>query len=455
MWLRDRSLSDRAAALRATQLSCSGSRLFLELPNHGLGSDLHIWAAAVCNAFETNSSLVAMASGSLKCSACVENAKVAKGEPVSRLSVPAYSDGSKDGHSCSDASSMPTSCLLTQPAAPWAWEAFSPGPALAYPLVPTFGSASNPCTANLPIGNTIGQVEPHSRAAVCNVFNYRGCNPSSRCGAGFTTALEHLFSSLSPHIIDYATAAKRRLLGHKSTPSSLVTVHIRWGDKWKEAALFSADCYVNATARLLGAHASNNERPHVFVTTEDRAALDAFKASAVRLGHSDWAVLAYLPAILQDSRDAQRRSELSPLAAATMQASATIQPLSSTMSDAGRVATSPPTFAAAVVADPATPAAGHSSPTIESLVALLIAVEARLFVLTIASNWSRLIHELRRIRWRASAECPKGWMFCTHDVKLTGSKGTCSGEEEGSAAAGEKSARHKANQRKHRSATST
>lgn len=424
-------LSSVATQLQAQQSACSGAKVYLELPNHGLGSDLHIWATAVCNAFETNATLVAVPSRGLRCSDCVPYNGNTDGKMVARLSVPSsYSDG-LDSNPCGEHKAFPGRCVLAS-VPPWAWEGLSSAPRDVTsadvhhtPLVSTFGVGVNPCAASRTAGESIGQRPMASlvHASPCDPLRTRApCALSSRCGkAHIEPALNVLFANLSPHILTAAHEAMRELFGGRGEPpKNLITVHIRWGDKWKEGKLFQGECYVRAVERLLtmqhraGTNAlahpdvaqraptGDDEPVHIFVTTEDLAALDAFNESAHRRGHLDWRVHTWMPAVLQDSRGAWGVTDLSPLGAARLQA------ISGGHRGGGAVGARTP-----------------RSPLLESLVALLIGVEAQLFVLSMRSNWSRLIHELRRLRWRAGPECPKGWRACTKHEFLVGSNATC------------------------------
>jgi hypothetical protein len=104
----------------------------------------------------------------------------------------------------------------------------------------------------------------------------------------------------------------------------------------------------------------------VFVTTEDGAALRAFRKKAK---HRGWTVYTYIPALLSNN------SHFSVGANGTNDQSA-----QSPRAEALKMA-----------------APGWAS--VHSLMALLLALEARLFVVTAAglhsSNWGRLIDELR------------------------------------------------------------
>ena len=130
--------------------------------------------------------------------------------------------------------------------------------------------------------------------------------------------------------------------------SSLITVHLRWGDKDSEMDLVSIDEVVNATVSLLTPEEMSGRRSvHIYVATEDRQALMLFREAAVP---RKWQVHSSGP--------------ISP--------------------DYG-------SYSMTSVAHKSKGKAG-----LQSLAALLIALEANRYVLTRGSNWSRLIDELRK-----------------------------------------------------------
>lgn len=130
-------------------------------------------------------------------------------------------------------------------------------------------------------------------------------------------------------------------------PSSLITVHIRWGDKASEMDLVSIDEVVNAILSLLTPdELSGQKLVHIYVASEDPGALIKFhEAAMVR----NWQVHASGPT----NRMAGSYSMMS---------------LAYDSRKAG----------------------------LQSLAALLIALQANRYVLTRGSNWSRLIDELRK-----------------------------------------------------------
>jgi hypothetical protein len=129
---------------------------------------------------------------------------------------------------------------------------------------------------------------------------------------------------------------------------SLITVHIRWGDKASEMELASIDELINATQSLLTPDEISGRKPvHIYVATEDAEARHLFREAAEARNWKVHSSGPFNPAI-------------------------------------------GPYFML-WVAEGSDGRAG-----LQSLAALLIAMEANRYVLTRGSNWSRLIDELRK-----------------------------------------------------------
>lgn len=118
----------------------------------------------------------------------------------------------------------------------------------------------------------------------------------------------------------------------------LISIHMRWGDKYKEMASVSEDTYVKAVQRLVAEHGIKD--PVLFVMTEDRLALDALKA-AIAKKQLNYTIL---------TSAGPRKMDFNPEAAEI------------------------------------------------SLIQLAIGLEANYYIGTSGSNWSRLMNELRLTR---------------------------------------------------------
>jgi len=204
-------------------------------------------------------------------------------------------------------------------------------------------------------------------------------------GPGFWAPMQYLFSSLSPPLLDRFQEAVHLIFGKEGVPSDMISVHIRWGDKFLENALVPIEAYVAAVADMRTRHHLSLKRASVFITTEDQAALVAFQSLAANM-YPSWKIYKYLPAIAQNSKEELVHSR----------------------GDERDIYYDKLTYG---VTSPIAAAEEQGVGAGPSLIALLIALEARFCVLTPSSNWSRIIDELHEWVWswsRRSRSMPNG-----------------------------------------------
>jgi hypothetical protein len=164
---------------------------------------------------------------------------------------------------------------------------------------------------------------------------------------------EFLFTHVSKHIQDEATRQLNRVFSsndQQGVPGDLITVHIRWGDKEQEIKLLGIDSYIQAVEDILMQRKRPLDTANIFLATEDPRALAEFE-SAAPVG---WKIYVdqYFRDLLPHRRD---------------------------------IYNGPNHMALDLQGKPGPAALGS----------LLVAMEANDFVLTTASNWSRLMNELR------------------------------------------------------------
>ena len=380
-------LSGVAAALASSQRQCHRSLVVHEVYDTGLGADLSVWASALCEAAERNSSLVVLQKGSLWC-------KTGSGRCSAGHTFQIQGARHSDQANCSNPACFykagrnmtakahhggTTSPVRRPLPSPWVLDdprSCLHGGSLALPMSCSFeGSLLMPCGKKLLDTVKHGAVSqrsveflslmPGSRSqqkSGCHIFY--GCPETSACGNGFGAALEYLFAHLGRPVLDRARSAMSLVFGG-SVPSELITVHMRWGDKVTETGINPVDDYIEAVQTMQSRWAtSTNATQHVFVTTEDRAALDSF-SGAVRAQALPWKIYAWDQSIIQDSR---------------------------VTSGTGSTPMAPPRLAER----------SDGSLGITSLAALLIAVEAKYYVLSPNSNWGHLINEVQALAWRRS-----------------------------------------------------
>ena len=181
--------------------------------------------------------------------------------------------------------------------------------------------------------------------------NYPSLEYHIKCKTDIPTmraaATEYLFSNVSPRIINIAQRRAYDIFGASGIPKDLITVHIRWSDKKSEMTLQPIEKYIQAIDTLIVRH--NITNPHIYMISEDACAYREFLLYT-RYKRLKWSVHTYLQAM-----PLCQRSKL-------------------------------PT-------DEAKDTAGSNGSA--TLVALLIGMESKYYVLTTASNWSRVMNELR------------------------------------------------------------
>ena len=192
-----------------------------------------------------------------------------------------------------------------------------------------------------------------------------------------TAAMEMLFSNVSGTIINRTEHAAAHVFGSFGSPDQMITVHIRWSDKGRESNLQDIDKYIKGVETLVEKH-SIPSPVSIFVMSEDVSALAAFKGAAAQQhgvvldslsAMLDWQIFHY------DYDD--------PAAIASHQAGELNAMDSSTTLEQKEELFY--TF-------------GKDKADIQgawSLITLLLSLESQYFVLTTASNWSRLVNELR------------------------------------------------------------
>jgi hypothetical protein len=319
-WAQNPLQSPLAKAIEAAQTNCSLPIASYHMDNDfGFGSHLNVWSQAMCNVMESSQRLQTY-------------------NPTWIWMDQTY-------------------CSIEQ--------------ARESPLLCYFPLSEQRCSSHnyynpLHIPNNSRQalsLTPSAVAAV-NVTDPR--NVRKRCAlvqqkeglANFRAAsMEYLFQRVSPLVLQEAQRQIGLLFGENHVPDNLITVHMRWGDKFWEMDLPSEHEYVAAVVDLLNNkdnnetnHDNNNRYVNIYLATEDPRAVQAFTKAAPK----EWNI--YI------DRTVAELNEYRPNKG--NRASWTTK---NTRGRAGLVA----------------------------LGSLLVALEANLFVLTTQSNWSRLLNELR------------------------------------------------------------
>lgn len=265
----------------------------------GLGSDLHVWSQAACNAM--------------------------------RLQVRVHTVGSWIWQSHSDCATTTTTTTTAT--------YHDSTLACYFPTAEPFCPMTNQPTLNLTkargvlVGNECREFREQHNLTV---------------SAWRAVAMEYLFQTLSPQLQAEANRQLHLVFPNGMIPSSLITVHIRWGDKEDEMKLVPITKYILAVKQL----ANDSKHVHVYLSTTDPKAVFEFVSQSPK----EWNI--YVDAYFQEYYKHSAKEEYN------------VNPHMSLEHD--------------------------GKPGFMALASLLVALEANAFVLTTASNWSRLMNELRQ-----------------------------------------------------------
>ena len=236
--------SPLANAMLAHQANCSAPLTEFRFRNRfGLGSDLHLWPIALCNAMEQGHRLVTLSHQWIYWD------QVACGDRDNRFALPCYF-GQVELQCPSDAAQV----------------------------------VDGVATSNQPTLPKIYQGKGSITPRCVNVLARYGVELDAIVDAG----MEVLFSHVTPTVVEEARRQLRQVFGPHGIPllSHLITVHIRWGDKHDEMNLVPMEAYVQAVRALEEAHQNdmnNTFAPtHIYLASEDPSAIQEFLGLAPR-----------------------------------------------------------------------------------------------------------------------------------------------------------------------------
>ena len=187
--------------------------------------------------------------------------------------------------------------------------------------------------------------------------------------------IEYLFSSVSARIIGQAEKAVKTLFGPLGAPEDMITVFIRWSDKGREGGLVSMDKYIEAVNSLVIKH--QIDQPCILVTSEDVNAIAAFQ-NAKKVG---WRVVHFTGQ--QFDPGAREVHELD--------GQAPVEGIDEWSGNYVNYSMEEKESLFFTFGPEHTGLQGAWS-----LVTLLLSMESKYYVLTLSSNWCRLIDELRK-----------------------------------------------------------
>ena len=321
-WQNLEPMSELSGRIKQHQADCSKSRLVHAMNNNGFASDVHQWSVSLCHAMELDVTLL--------------TARAGKIFPHWIPRVPFFPNAFPNTWIWDDAATC-TDAQMEQPLSCYFGTAVSPGSTCPEPTKPCRRAGQMQCVTEIS--------DPLSGS-------YRKGRGERFCALGdrwHAAAVEFLFGHLAPQLVRAAQHQIPLVFGPDGIPprSSLITVHIRWGDKGSEMDLVPVEEYVRAARAIVSDH--NISQPSVYLATEDPEALRQFR----KMAPTRWTVFG----------DPMLKADYRP--------------------DSGNHAV--------IAAAASRGKEGH-----DALVSLVLALEANHFVLTTASNWSQLMNEIRK-----------------------------------------------------------
>lgn len=216
------------------------------------------------------------------------------------------------------------------------------------PLYCYFPAAEGPCTVHkmeedIPPTRSLGSCDKLKEHLNLTTADVR------------TSGIEFLFSNLSSIVVKEAQRQARIVFGGKPVPDNLITVHVRWGDKVtsREMKFVPIEDYINAVSTLAEQRNPNGGGVSVYLATEDPKAVQQFHEKAP----PEWNIYVdqYYHEVKQYRQVDKELWNQNVFTSKEMKGRAGLLTLAS----------------------------------------LLVAMEANDYVLTTASNWSRLMNEVR------------------------------------------------------------
>jgi hypothetical protein len=180
----------------------------------------------------------------------------------------------------------------------------------------------------------------------CQLYDYK--NESQRV-QWRAASMEALFSHINPKVPHMASRLLHEIFGPQGAPDDLIAIHIRHGDKKSEMKLLRIEQFVDAAADMIKKHSIKN--PTIFILSDNKEAISGFASAAP----ANWKI-TYDPTICSNT-------------------------YTSKWDGSGTAASLSRQF--------------KGTPGLAQLLGLMIALEAKHFLLTMESNWSRLLEELR------------------------------------------------------------
>jgi len=232
-------------------------------------------------------------------------------------------------------------------------------------------------------------VHPYDNVSNEDVIGYLACiGNRDEWRLPFRRAfIEYLFSTgLTDIVKNEAIRQIKEVFGSSTVPKNIITVHLRWGNKGLEAPLLGIEAYRKGIESLVNKK-NTGEIINIYLATEDPRGLPALKAELEKTSAEDTESIWFKNGfkIYLDAQIAINiKNGLRPLTAGP----SAVKINSGTESEVARLS--------------------KGKYGLQGLASLMIAMEADRYVLTLSSNFSRLMNEIRINMGQLAHIC--GWV---------------------------------------------
>ena len=236
--------------------------------NYGIGSDIHTWAASLCNAVENDLLFLARGRAHQNNGLWIWMGEKSCPHLASRIRT-ASANAKKEQvpFDTPEMSINPLRCHFGSHA-------------------DAFANVNGSCVKTK-------NFSPVFERSCSSLSNIRACPSIVNATGGitpsdwFAAAAEYLFQSVEQNVIREALIQMQQAfpegLPH---PDDLITVHIRWGDKGGEMELQSVERYIGNISEIIMTRPKNREHMplHIYLASEDPEAIRQFLENAPK----DW-----------------------------------------------------------------------------------------------------------------------------------------------------------------------
>jgi hypothetical protein len=238
--------SDLAREIHQHQSNCSLPYMLFELDNSfGIGSHLHLWSQAFCNAWEKGHRVRTYRPQWLWRDEA--HCKLSRRAKIAQL------------HGEASAAAESAAMITDNMTSPW--ECY-------------FGDLEPECPNDTPLSEAVSPspegpiiskiIDTHKPQRGCQFVKDRGNKLALR-----QAAIEYFFHQLDDLVVAEAQRQIGLIFNASQVPENLITVHVRWGDKFFEMKLASIQEYIDAVNQVLAMRVGSSATDAATATTSN------------------------------------------------------------------------------------------------------------------------------------------------------------------------------------------